>query len=105
MVIPKLSRRRRILAVRLNKNQKCLFSIHLFRGVMELFINTFLTSHIISMTSDNVLGSGLYNSALFYIAQYVFYAVADARHLVREYEGLRRYRLRRSYDPAHRCTS
>lgn len=75
MVIPKLSRRRRILAVRLNKNQKCLFSIHLFRGVMELFINTFLTSHIISITSDNVLGSGLYNAALFYIAQYVFYAL------------------------------
>lgn len=75
MVVPKISKNKRIFVVRLNKNQKCLFSIHLFRGVMELFINTFLTSHIISMTSDNVLGSGLYNSALFYIAQYVFYAL------------------------------
>ena len=60
---------------RLNKNQKCLFSIHLFRGVMELFTNTFLTSHIISMTADNVLSSGLFNSAIFYIAQYVCYAL------------------------------
>ena len=61
---------------KLSKNQKCLFSIHLLRGIMELFTNTFLTSHIItSITSDNVLGAGLYNSAIFYIAQYVFYAL------------------------------
>ena len=60
---------------KLNRNQKCLFSIHLFRGVMELFTNTFLTSHIISMTADNVLSSGLFNSAIFYIAQYICYAL------------------------------
>ena len=61
---------------KLSKNQKCLFLIHLLRGIMELFTNTFLTSHIItSITSDNVLGAGLFNSAIFYISQYVFYAV------------------------------
>lgn len=60
---------------KLNRNQKCLFSIHLFRGVMELFTNTFLTSHIISMTADNVLTGGLYNAAIFYIAQYICYAL------------------------------
>lgn len=60
---------------KLNRNQKCLFSIHLFRGVMELFTNTFLTSHIISITADNILGSGLFNSAIFYISQYICYAI------------------------------
>lgn len=60
---------------KLSRNQKCLFSIHLFRGVMELFTNTFLTSHIISITAENVLSEGLFNSAIFYIAQYVCYAV------------------------------
>ena len=60
---------------KLNRNQKCLFSIHLLRGIMELFTNTFLTSHIISITAENVLSEGLFNSAIFYIAQYVLYAV------------------------------
>lgn len=60
---------------KLNKNQKCLFSIHLLRGIMELFTNTFLTSHIVSITADNVLGSGLFNAAVFYISQYIFYAL------------------------------
>lgn len=60
---------------KLNRNQKCLFSIHLFRGITELFTNTFLTSHIVSITADNVLGSGLFNSAIFYISQYLCYAL------------------------------
>ena len=60
---------------KLSRNQKCLFSIHLFRGVMELFTNTFLTSHIISITAENVLSEGLFNSAIFYISQYVCYAL------------------------------
>ena len=75
MGIANIPRHRRVFVVRLNKNQKCLFSIHVVRGIMELFTNTFLTSHIISMTSDNIFGGGLFNAALFYAMQYIFYGL------------------------------
>ena len=41
--------------------------------VLELFTSTFLTSHIISLSPDNIFGSGLFNVAILYISQYVAY--------------------------------
>ena len=61
---------------------------------MELFTNTFLTSHIISMTADNVLTSGLFNAAIFYIAQYVCYAVF---YLLRASMACSNFALLRNY--------
>ena len=58
---------------KLNKTQKSLLSVHMLRMVLELFTSTFLTSHIISLSPDNIFGSGLFNVALLYISQYVAY--------------------------------
>ena len=57
----------------LNKNQKSLLWVHMLRMVLELFTSTFLTSHIISLSPDNIFGSGLFNVAILYISQYVAY--------------------------------
>lgn len=45
----------------------------MLRMVLELFTSTFLTSHIISLSPDNIFGSGLFNVAILYISQYVAY--------------------------------
>ena len=58
---------------KLNKNQKSLLIVHMLRMVLELFTSTFLTSHIISLSPDNIFGSGLLNVAILYISQYVAY--------------------------------
>lgn len=60
---------------KLNKNQKSLISIHIIRMILELFISTFLTSHILSFSADNVLGTGLLNVGLFFVAEFVIYAI------------------------------
>lgn len=59
----------------LNKNQKTLISIHVIRMILELFTSTFLTSHILSFSADNVLGTGLLNVGLFFVAEFTVYAV------------------------------
>ncbi len=59
----------------LNKTQKSLLSVHMLRMVLELFTSTFLTSHIVSLTPDNMLGDGLFNIGLFYISEFFIYAV------------------------------
>ena len=59
----------------LNKTQKSLLWVHMLRMVLELFTSTFLTSHIISLSPDNIFGSGLFNVAILYISQYVAYIV------------------------------
>lgn len=59
----------------LNKTQKSLLSVHMLRMVLELFTSTFLTSHIVSLTPDNMLGEGLFNIGLFYISEFFIYAV------------------------------
>lgn len=59
-----------------DKNQKSLLIVNVLRIILELFTSTFLTSHILSITPDDLLGSGLLNIGLFYLTQYiVFYAV------------------------------
>lgn len=59
----------------LNRTQKSLIAVHILRMVLELFTSTFLTSHIVSLTPDNMLGDGLFNVGLFYISQFSVYAV------------------------------
>lgn len=59
----------------LNKTQKSLLTVHMLRMVLELFTSTFLTSHIVSLTPDNMLGDGLFNIGLFYISEFFIYAV------------------------------
>lgn len=59
----------------LNKTQKSLLTVHMLRMVLELFTSTFLTSHIVSLTPDNMLGEGLFNIGLFYISEFFIYAV------------------------------
>ena len=58
-----------------NRTQTCLLSVYLLKIVLELFTQTFLTSHILSVTPNNVLGQGLMNIGLLYIAQNVTYVV------------------------------
>ncbi|MBQ4541616.1 MAG: MFS transporter [Clostridia bacterium] len=60
---------------KLNRNQKTLISVHLIRMILELFTNTFLTSHILSFSADNVLGTGLLNVGLFFVAEFTVYAI------------------------------
>ncbi len=60
---------------KLSKNQKSLISIHIIRMILELFISTFLTSHILSFSADNVLGTGLLNVGLFFVAEFAVYAI------------------------------
>lgn len=57
----------------LNRNQKSLLTVHMFRMVLELFTSTFLTSHIIALSPENIFGSGLFNVAVLYISQYLAY--------------------------------
>ena len=57
----------------LNRNQTSLLIVHMFRMVLELFTSTFLTSHIIALSPENIFGSGLFNVAILYISQYVAY--------------------------------
>ena len=59
----------------LNKTQKSLLSVHMLRIVLELFTSTFLTSHIVSINPDNVLGDGLLNIGIFYISQFFVYSL------------------------------
>lgn len=61
--------------VNFNKSQKGLVATHIMHVILELFISTFLTSYIISMTQGNVLGSGLINVGLFYLAWYLIYTL------------------------------
>ncbi len=57
----------------LNRNQKSLLIVHMFRMILELFTSTFLTSHIIALSPENIFGSGLFNVAILYISQYIAY--------------------------------
>lgn len=59
-----------------DKNQKSLILVNVLKVILDLFTSTFLTSHILSITPDDLLGSGLLNIGLFYLTQYtVFYAI------------------------------
>lgn len=63
---------------KLNKTQTSLVIVQMLRMILEIFTNTFLTSHIISLTPDNIFGSGLFNVALLYISQYIAYILVYA---------------------------
>lgn len=58
---------------KLSRNQTSLLIVHMIRIALELFTSTFLTSHIISISPDDIFGKGLKNVALLYISQYVAY--------------------------------
>lgn len=60
---------------KLNRNQNSLLIVHMIRMILELFISTFLTSHIISLNPDNIFGIGLINVGLFYVAEFAIYAI------------------------------
>ena len=60
---------------KLNRTQTSLLIVQMLRMVLEIFTNTFLTSHIISLSPDNIFGSGLFNVAILYISQYVAYII------------------------------
>lgn len=60
---------------KLDRNQNSLLIVHMIRMVLELFTSTFLTSHIISLDPDNIFGTGLFNVAILFIAQYVAYII------------------------------
>ena len=50
-------------------------SVHAMRAIIELFTSTFLTSYILSITPDNVLGSGIINIGIFYISWFTVYTI------------------------------
>jgi len=58
-----------------DKNQKSLLIVHALRVILELFTSTFMTSYILSLNPENVLGSGVYNIGIFYISWFGIYAV------------------------------
>ncbi len=61
---------------KLERTQKALLIVNVFRVILELFTTTFLTSHILSLSPDNIWGDGLLNIGIFYVSQYiVFFAV------------------------------
>lgn len=59
----------------LDKTQKSLISVNALRSVLSLFTSTFLTSYIISLNPDNVLGQGLINIGTFLIVDMLTYLI------------------------------
>ena len=58
-----------------SRTQTSLLTVHMLYIVLELFTSTFLTSHIVSVDPNDVLGSGLFNIGLFYISQFTVYSI------------------------------
>lgn len=58
-----------------HRTQRALIYVNSLRVILELFTSTFLTSYIISMTPDNILGQGLMNVGLFYVSWFSVYIV------------------------------
>ncbi len=58
---------------KLEKAQKSLLLVNVLRVVLDLFTSTFLTSHILSLSPDNIFGTGLLNIGIFYFSQYVVF--------------------------------
>ncbi len=59
-----------------SKTQTCLLLVFLLKIVLELFTQTFLTSHILSVSPDDVFGEGLRNIGLLYISQNATYVIS-----------------------------
>ena len=63
------------MAKKFDTTQKSLISVYIFRIILELFTTTFLTSYILTLSPDTVLGSGILNIGIFYISMYATYAL------------------------------
>ena len=62
---------------KLPKQQKALLSVHMLRGVLELFTSTFLVSYILAQNPDSIIGKGLINIGLFYVSWNAVYGLLD----------------------------
>ena len=58
---------------KLEKTQKSLLIVNVLRVILDLFTSTFLTSHILSLSPDNIFGTGLLNIGIFYVSQYIVF--------------------------------
>ncbi len=58
------------------KTQTFLMMVYLIKIIMELFTSTFLTSHILSVSPDDVFGEGIINIGLLFISQNVTYFIS-----------------------------
>lgn len=58
---------------KLDRTQKSLMAVQLFKVVLEIFTGTFFTSYILTSNSSNIFGAGIINVAIFYISIYVSY--------------------------------
>lgn len=61
---------------RLDKTQKALISVNALRAILTLFTSTFLTSYIISLSPENVLGQGIINIGILTISELLIYLIA-----------------------------
>ncbi len=61
-----------------NRTQKCLLAVYMIKIVMDLFTQTFLTSHILAVSPDDVFGKGLMNVGLLSLSQAAAYLISYA---------------------------
>ena len=54
-------------------DQKALITVNALRVVLTIFTTTFLTSHILTLTPDNIMGQGVLNVGILYLSQYIVY--------------------------------
>ncbi len=59
------------------RSQKMLIASHILHVILELFISTFLTSYIVSLTPDSVFGNGLINVGIFYVSWFITYPLLN----------------------------
>lgn len=59
------------------RSQKMLIASHILHVVLELFISTFLTSYIVSLTPNSVFGNGLINVGIFYVSWFITYPLLN----------------------------
>jgi len=59
----------------LRRSQQSLIAIHSLKIILALFTSTFLTSYIVSLNPDNIMGEGIFNIGLLYISQHFVYIV------------------------------
>ena len=57
------------------KHQNALFLVNALKVILSTFTTTFLTSHIVNLTPDNILGQGVFNIGLMYCCQFAAYIV------------------------------
>ena len=57
------------------KSQKSLIAVNALKIILTIFTSTFLTSHILNLTPDNILGVGIFNVGFLYLSQFFVYIV------------------------------